>query len=84
MFDRHEKELADAIADDETGDGFICEMFMYELSNHEYTYTDELDDTFDALGLTEDEVYANPALRRGLDKACKAQRAWAEKNRKSW
>jgi hypothetical protein len=79
MFDRHEKELADAIAGDKTGDGFIYDMFMYELSNHEYSYTGELDDTLDALGLTEDEVYASQALRRGLAKVCKSQLEQAEK-----
>ncbi|MDR0405235.1 MAG: hypothetical protein LBH54_00420, partial [Clostridiales bacterium] len=75
MFDRHEKELADAIAADQTGDGFTFDMFMYELGNHEYTYTGDTSDTLDALGFSEDDMERNPALRHGLEKACEAQ--WA-------
>jgi len=78
MWDRHEKDLADAIAGDKTGEGFIFDMFMYELSNHEYTYTYRVDDAVDALGLSDDDFENNPALRHGLQKACEAQRAWAD------
>jgi hypothetical protein len=80
MFDRHEKELSDAIAGDKTGDGFIFDMFMYELSNHEFTYTNRTDETLDALGLTAEDIERNPALRHGLAKACKAQWAWKKEN----
>lgn len=34
-FSRHEAELDKAIAEDKTGEGFIYEMFLYELNNHE-------------------------------------------------
>ena len=40
---RHDKELEDAIAADETGEGFVFEMFLYELDNHEYGYTRSTD-----------------------------------------
>jgi len=36
MMARHNKEFADAVAADLTGEGFIFEMFDYELANHEY------------------------------------------------
>lgn len=36
---RHDAEMAAAIAEDTTGEGFIYEMFLYELYNHEYGYT---------------------------------------------
>lgn len=74
MFDRHMKEDADAIAADPTGDGYIYQMFNYELANHEYGYTGDPEPTLDALGLTMEEINANPALLHGWKKAEKNQR----------
>ena len=68
-FKRHEKELQAAIDGDETGEGFIYEMFLYELDNHEYGYTQDTGETLDTLGYTVDEVLGNPRLKRGLEKA---------------
>ena len=73
MFERHEKALDDAVKGDATGDGFIYEMFTYELENHEYSYTGSVGDALDALGLTTEEVRENTALLHGLKKACAAQ-----------
>lgn len=69
MLQRHEQELADAIAEDKTGDGFIFDMFYYELANHEYCITYDYEDTFCSLGLTEEEICGNTALVAGLKKA---------------
>ena len=69
MMDRFDRELQEAIAGDETGDGFIYEMFLYELDNHEYSYTMDTEDTLDALGYTADEVLGDPRLKRGIEKA---------------
>ena len=41
-------------------------MFLYELENHEYFITYELDDTLDALNLTLDEVLNSSTLKNGL------------------
>ena len=76
MLERHEKQRNDAIKSDPTGDGFIFDMFNYELANHEYVLTGSLDDTFGALGLSLDEVSVNPAMRHGLRRAREAQ--WKE------
>lgn len=73
MFDRHEHERKEAIEADETGDGFIFQMFRDELANHEYSYTGELDETIVALGLTAEEISNSPKMMRGLQKAIKAQ-----------
>lgn len=73
MFNRHEKEMSDAISADTTGQGFILEMFSYELGNHEYSYTGDVEPTLEALGLSLDEVEANPAMLNGLKKAIKQQ-----------
>ena len=72
MLDRHAHELADEIAADKTGDGFIFDMFDYELANHEYNYTLDTEATLDALGITRNDFSNNPALRIGLHKACDA------------
>lgn len=73
MFDRHERERQEAIEADETGDGFVFQMFREELANHEYSYTGELDETIEALGLTTEEINSSPKLLHGLEKAIKAQ-----------
>lgn len=69
LMDRHDKEMKNAMDKDKTGEGFIYDMFSYELANHEYGYTYDLEPTLDALGLTFDEVNANDKLKHGLDKA---------------
>lgn len=69
MMDRFDAELSVAIAADPTGDGFIYEMFLYELGNYEYDVTGDLDETLDALGYTLDDVRADPRLARGLERA---------------
>ena len=66
---RHTAQLKEAIAADETGEGFIYEMFYHELANHEYGYTGDLEDTLDALGYTAEEINADERLLRGLNKA---------------
>lgn len=65
------KELEDAIAEDKTGEGFIYEMFLYELRNHEYGYTGDTEDTLDALGYTYEDLEKDTRLAVGLKKACK-------------
>lgn len=69
MFARHEAEHKAAMQDDE----YLYEMFDYELANHEYGYTGELTDTLDALGLTMDEINANPMMADALKRAIAAQ-----------
>ena len=69
MTDRFDRELAWAIAADETGEGFIYEMFLYELDSHEYGYTGDTTDALRALGYTAAEVLGDPRLKRGIEKA---------------
>lgn len=66
MFERHSKEMNEAIANDKTGEGFIKEMFLFELANHEYSYTHELEDTLEALDLTKEQVRNDQRLKHGL------------------
>lgn len=71
MFERHSKEMEEAIAGDKTGNGFIYEMFLYELSNHEYGYTYDASDTLRSLGVTLKQIEANPAMKHGWERAKK-------------
>lgn len=73
MFDRHNKEMEDSIAADETGEGFIFDMFNYELANHEYGYTRDPEPTLDALGMTMEEIKADSRLLHGWKMAVKRQ-----------
>ena len=68
-FARHHKELQAAVDADPTGEGFIKDMFLYELENHEFRYTGTAEDALDSLGLSYDDVAANPRLAHGLDLA---------------
>lgn len=78
MFDRHAAEHQAEIDGDVTGEGYIYEMFSYELANHEYTYTNDISDTLDALDLTAEEINADERLRRGLAKAVSELRKMEE------
>lgn len=69
MFNRHTEETKAAIAADQNGDGFIFDMFTYELFNHEYGYTGDISDTLDALNMSIDDINESQALVNGLQKA---------------
>lgn len=71
MLERHRKETQAAIDADQTGEGFIKEMFVYELRNHEYSYTGDASDTLRACGVSEEDLRNKPNLARGLKLAKK-------------
>lgn len=64
-----ELRMKEAINQDKTGEGFIKDMFLYELANHEYCITYELEDTLNALDLTYEDVINDDRLRLGLELA---------------
>lgn len=69
LFRKHKKERTDALALDKNGTGFIYQMFYHELCNYEYGYTEEVDDTLDALGFTLDDINSDKRLLAGFNKA---------------
>jgi len=73
MFERQNKEMDQAIAADTTGEGFIFQMFNYELANHEYVVTYDEEPALNALGLDFDDIRKNPLLSHGLELAIKSQ-----------
>lgn len=81
-FRRHQQEREEAIAADKDGTGYLYQMFRYELANHEYCITYDLEPTIEACGFTVDEVNGNPALLAALKKARKDYLEEAEK--KEW
>jgi hypothetical protein len=70
---RHAKELDELIASDKTGEGFILEMLSYELANHEYCVTYDIEPTLNAIGITAEDVAKNSALKHGLELAIRRQ-----------
>ena len=70
MFRRHRKELWDGITADKTGQAFIYDMFIFELNNHEYIYTGDVQDTLDSLGITSEHLLKISQLKKGLQLAC--------------
>ena len=73
-FEQNRKELAEAIKNDKTGDGFIYDMFDYELSNHEFVLTGDTEETLSLFSLTKEMVANDPCLAHGLEKAIAKQK----------
>lgn len=71
---RHRADLRAEIRADKTGLGFIKDMFVSELRNHEYGYTLETEEAVNACGFTETEIEEDSRLKRGLEAACKSIR----------
>lgn len=71
VVDRHAAELEAAKQSDADGTGFLYQMFLFELDNHEYGYTREYEDTLESLGLTMKDVHKSVRLTRALEKAAK-------------
>lgn len=76
LADDQDKEQKEHMQDFE----FAKSAFKEELSNHEYIYTYELDDTLAALGLTTDEVNKSPILKKALLEARKEYLKWYEEH----
>lgn len=66
---RHETERKEQVNNDIDSTGYIFDMFKYELNNHEYCYTGDLQDTLDCLGYTREEIKADTKLLKGLELA---------------
>lgn len=71
MWDEIRKENQSLIEQDKTGEGYIKDMFVSELENHEYCFTCDLEDTLNALELSYEKVISNPNLKHGLELAKK-------------
>jgi hypothetical protein len=66
MFKNHKKELWSLIKGDKKGEKFILDMFVSELNNHEYSFTNDISSTLNALSITSDDLEKNSSLAKGL------------------
>lgn len=82
LFRRQKEELKAAIKADTTGKGFIKSMFYYELADHEYLYTYDveysLSDICHSLQITMQDIYNNKALHKGLQAAIKELKSYED------
>ena len=62
-------EFEQAMDNDKTGLGFIYDMFYYELCNHEYNISNDLEYTIDALGLDLEKINSDERFNKGINKA---------------
>lgn len=69
MNKRHRQEEKEAIQNDKTGEGYIKDMFLSEMANHEYGYTYDITDTLEACGLSFEDIENNENLKNGLNLA---------------
>ena len=53
---------------------YVFNMFYSELANHEYSYTGDASETLQALGMSEDQLRADPALYEAFERAKKCCR----------
>lgn len=80
MLEKNKTELEEKIKNDPTGEGFITDMFEYELNNHEYTVTRDTSDALDVFGYSMQDVINNGKLSKGLTLAKERILAWEEEN----
>lgn len=73
MLDRYDAEFKEAVSKDITGEGFIFDMFDYELANHEYVITYSVDDALTTLDLTYEDIEGDIRLSTALELAKKRQ-----------
>ena len=81
-FKRHAQEREEAIAADKDGTGYLFQMVQYELRNHEYCITYDVEESLAALGYTYEQVEASPVLKAALKNAICAYLQEAEE--KGW
>ena len=65
------KSLTNEIEAIKDNDEELKKAFMYELANHEYCITYDLDDTLEALGLTRKQLQDDVRLALIMNEACK-------------
>lgn len=68
-YERRHAELLAACDADLTGEGFLYEMFLWELTDHEYCYTLDPEEAVECTPYTLEEIEADPRLSHALEKA---------------
>ena len=76
IINSHKEEMKHAMGNDQ----FLYDAFDYELGNHEYCITWDVEPTLEALGMTEDEVENDARMAAIFRKARQAQSEWYSKH----
>lgn len=71
MLNRHRKEHLKAIEEDTTGEGYIYDMFVYELQKHKYKYNSCVEEILQTLDISVETLLQNAVMNRAFAKACK-------------
>lgn len=69
MHHRWKEEHLESIEDDESGFGYVYDMFSYELNNHEFSYTADPSDAIEASGFSENMINFVPKLHNPFELA---------------
>lgn len=74
IFETNSKELEEAMLNKD----FLIDAFNYELSNHEFCYTYEIDEALSVFGLNENEL--TELQKEAMKEAIKLQYKWMNEN----
>ena len=80
MFQRHRLERKAAMDADQTGDGYLLEMFRCELSNHEYGYTRDAEPALMVLGVAWEDIGGDERLMHAFETACRQEAEWYDRH----
>lgn len=69
LLNKFDNELDEAIKADTDGTGFVYDMFLYEMTNHEYCYTEDDEEILSACGMTLYTLDNNPVIASAFKKA---------------
>lgn len=69
MHHRWKEEHLESIENDESGFGYVYDMFSYELNNHEFSYTADPSDAIEASGFSENMINFVPKLHNPFELA---------------
>lgn len=72
MWRRHDKMIADAVAEDKTGEGFVYEAFLYELQNHEYLFNYDKEQILNTINLSLKDLEENNIIADAFKRAERA------------
>ena len=70
MLNRHRKEHLKAIKEDTTGEGYIYDMFVYELQKYKYKYNSCTEEVLQTLDISVETLLQNAVMNRAFAKAC--------------
>lgn len=74
LFEQNRQEMKNAFDSDKTGEGFILDALLYEMGNHEFAVTWDIDDALRAIGITHKQVEQDSRITHAIDLAIQKYR----------